>query len=226
MREDICTIPVTDVFEENDGCPICRMKERLEQRALDYILGAAMMEPDVRIMTNKVGFCGKHLEYMATKKGGLPIALMLETHLEEIANKAFSSKQKDGKKISPFLKSCFVCDKVEWGMSRMIETTYITFEKDRDFRNMFLSQEHFCLPHMERLLNGVQKSALRRYKSEFCEALTSTVYKDIDEIKGDLKHYASMFDYRNSGPDADWGNSKTAISRAVKLLSSEKTENR
>ena len=219
MREDICTIPVTDVFEENDGCPICRMKEKLSLRALDYILGAAMMEPDVRIMTNKIGFCKEHLEYMSTKKGGLPIALMLETHLDEIAHKAFGGFHKDGKNVAPFLKSCFVCEKVEWGMSRMIETIYITFEKDRDFREMFLSQDTFCLPHFERLMSGVPKSRLKKYKSEFCKGLTEITYKNLDKIKGDLNHYASMFDYRNSGPDADWGDSKTAIERALKFLS-------
>ena len=30
MREDICTIPISDVFEENDGCPICRMRNTIE----------------------------------------------------------------------------------------------------------------------------------------------------------------------------------------------------
>ncbi len=218
MREDICTIPVTDVFEENDGCPICRMYKKLEQRALDYILGAAMMEPDVRIMTNKVGFCGKHLDYMANKKGGLPIALMLETHLEEIEYKTFRTVQKDAKNVAPFLKSCFVCEKVEWGMERMLETIYITFERDKDFREMFLSQSTFCLPHFEGLIGGVPKSRLKKYKSEFCKGLTEITFKTLDEIRKDLKHYASMFDYRNSGPDADWGNSKTAIERAVNFL--------
>ena len=52
MREDICTIPVSDVFEVNDGCPICRMYDMLQTRAVDYITGAAMMEPDVRLVTN------------------------------------------------------------------------------------------------------------------------------------------------------------------------------
>lgn len=218
MREDICTIPVTDVFEENDGCPICRMKKKLEQRALDYILGAAMMEPDVRIMTNKVGFCGKHFEYMASKKGGLPLALMLETHLQEIEKTAFSSVQKDSKKIEPFLKSCFVCDKVNWGMTRMIQTIYITFEKDKDFREMFLAQDKFCLTHYKELLSGVPKSGLKKYKSEFCKGLSDNLKRQINEIIGDLSHYSSMFDYRNSGPDADWGNSKTAIPRAIELF--------
>ena len=44
MRDDICTIPVSEVFEHNDGCPICRMRDTIEERMTDYILGDAMME--------------------------------------------------------------------------------------------------------------------------------------------------------------------------------------
>ena len=49
MREDITSIPISDVFEPRDGCPICRMRNLLEERVADYITGPAMMEPDVRI---------------------------------------------------------------------------------------------------------------------------------------------------------------------------------
>ncbi len=32
MREDICTIPISEVFEPKEGCPICRMRDTLENR--------------------------------------------------------------------------------------------------------------------------------------------------------------------------------------------------
>ena len=32
MRDDICTIPISEIFEENDGCPICRMYEKKEKK--------------------------------------------------------------------------------------------------------------------------------------------------------------------------------------------------
>ena len=55
MRQDICTIPVSEVFEPKDGCPLCRLRDVLEQRMTEYITGSAMMEPDVRIDTNQIG---------------------------------------------------------------------------------------------------------------------------------------------------------------------------
>ena len=36
-------IPISEVFEPRDGCPICRMRDMLEDRMATYITGAAMM---------------------------------------------------------------------------------------------------------------------------------------------------------------------------------------
>lgn len=92
MRDDICTIPVSEVFEHNDGCPICRMRDTIEERMTDYILGDAMMEPDVRIETNKTGFCEYHYNNMMSRRGRLQLALMLQTHINEINGEIFKKK--------------------------------------------------------------------------------------------------------------------------------------
>lgn len=41
MREDICSIPISELFEPKKGCPLCRMDRMLEDRLADYITGAA-----------------------------------------------------------------------------------------------------------------------------------------------------------------------------------------
>ena len=92
MRDDICTIHVIQVFEIDDGCPICRMRRTVENHIVDYIMGAAMMEPDVRIETNKTGFCPSHYDMMLNHKGRLSLALMLETHLDFINDDVLSFK--------------------------------------------------------------------------------------------------------------------------------------
>ena len=129
MRQDICTIPISEIFEENDGCPICRMREVIEKRIIDYIMGAAMMEPDVRIETNRLGFCERHFDQMLESRGRLQLALILESHIDEInknifEKKMFNSPAKKGATAKKMSESCFVCDKIEWGFSRMIETIF------------------------------------------------------------------------------------------------------
>ena len=63
--EQIYTIPVNEVFEEcradqSLGCPFCRIYKKLETNEIDLILGASMMEPEVRQKTNESGFCKEH----------------------------------------------------------------------------------------------------------------------------------------------------------------------
>ena len=84
MQDSIYTIPISEVFEPKCGCPICSMRNTLEERCIDYILGAAMMEPDVRIVTNQKGFCRIHYDMMFTRKNRLGMALTLESHLDEL----------------------------------------------------------------------------------------------------------------------------------------------
>lgn len=56
MKETICTIPINDIFMPKDGCPICRMEDMLEKQYVKFITGDAMMEPNIRIETNKKRF--------------------------------------------------------------------------------------------------------------------------------------------------------------------------
>ena len=39
-------------------------------------------------------------------------------------------------------------------------------------------------------------------------------------LKADVDHFCTMFDYRNAGPKADWGNSRDAIERSIHYLTS------
>ena len=222
MRDDICTIPVSEVFEKNDGCPICRMRDTIEERMIDYILGDAMMEPDVRIETNKVGFCEYHYGKMMSRRGRLQLALMLQTHINEInegifKKKLFNSDSKREQNAKIVSDSCFICSKIEWGMSRLIETDYRCYENERDFRDMFNNQSVFCLPHYERLLSGASKKNMRSYGGEFADNLNRIAGEYSKKLYADLSKYCTMYDYR-SRENTDWGDSRDAVERTVAFL--------
>ena len=105
MEEKIYTIPVNDAFDKKEGCPFCELYKMLENNELDIILGASMMEPDIRIKTNEQGFCKKHFEKMFNMKNRLGLALMLESHLADKKKEVFSKSlfgapgEKGGEKI-------------------------------------------------------------------------------------------------------------------------------
>ena len=229
MRDDICTIPISEIFEENDGCPICRMYERAEKRIIEYILGDAMMEPDIRIATNKVGFCNDHYDKMLSTRGRLQLSLMLQTHIDEINKGIFSKnifvpaskKSNKAKKIS---ESCFICDKIEFGLSRMIETIYRTYETERDFREMFNSQPQFCLPHFERLVAEFDKKKMKKYGSEFLQNLTRITGDYSKTLYDNISEYCTLYDYRARDEKKASEEVLNSVENTVNFLTGRKSE--
>ncbi len=229
MRDDICTIPVSEAFEGADDCPICRMYALVEERILNYILGDAMMEPDVRIETNRLGFCATHYDKMLSRRGRLQLALMLETHIKTVKEEIFDKKflnppAKKAKKAQELEENCFVCQKIEWGVSRMLQTVCRSYENDKQFRDLFDASPRFCLPHYKRLIELIDKKQMSHYGSEMAQSLTKITGEYINSLCEDVSKYCSMYDYRNNNASADWGNSKDAVERTIAYLTGRKYE--
>lgn len=227
MREDLCTIPVSEVFEPADGCPICRMRDTIEERMLDYIMGAAMMEPDVRQETNRKGFCTDHFDRMLSHKGRLSLALMLDSHLQQVSGsislKGGLLKPPPAKRAGGAIRmeeSCFVCEKIEWGMARMLDTVYRLYETESDFRRLFDRQPMFCLPHYNRLMAGCDKKIMKQHWEEFADSLGRITKAYAESLTADIQKYCRMYDYRSSTGEVDWGNSKDSVQRAIGFLTS------
>ena len=160
MRESLLTIPINEVFEPREGCPICAMRNTVEAHISEYIMGAAMMEPDVRIETNRLGFCREHYNILLKQNNRLSLALMLNTHLAERREKMFKGRGGLGrysKKSVPEEQTCFVCSKVNWGIDHMLQTMYKMWEEEPDFRRAYKGQEYICLEHYDLLMLGAMK---------------------------------------------------------------------
>jgi hypothetical protein len=222
MKEDICSIPVSEIFEAHDGCPFCRMHVTFEERFIDFIMGAAMMEPDIRIETNKTGFCNEHYEIMLKKRNRLSIALMMESHLDEVEKNLFSkisipifggSKADRAEKTSD---SCFVCNKIDRETERFTATFFRLYGNEKEFRACVAEQPLYCLNHYSMLLNKGKSALEKRVYEDFAKVITQVTHEALKGIKADVSHFCKMFDYRNG--DSDFGNSKDSVERAIKFL--------
>ena len=224
MRDDITSIPISDIFEVQDGCPLCRLRDLLEQRVVDYITGAAMMEPDVRKETNKLGFCYTHYEQLLKKHNHLGVALMMESHLDSLEKRIFGGLFKDagkqGKAAREALSTCFVCERVDKNMDQMADNLCKLWERERDFRDTFAAQPTLCLPHFALLAEAAGRTMGKRYRGEFCDAAAKLTYGALKNLREDVHHFTTMFDYRNSGENADWGTSKDSVERSVHFFTS------
>ncbi|MBR0447497.1 MAG: hypothetical protein IIX28_03405 [Clostridia bacterium] len=222
MRYDITNIPIAEVFEEGDGCPICRLRNTLEKRAVEYITGAAMMEPDIRIETNKKGFCLTHYRQILGQRNRLSVALMMESHLEQLEKDIFSASligknaKKQAKDAQGKLQTCFVCDQLDDAMDKMLATVCRTWEAQKEFRQLFEQQDCLCLPHFAALVEasaGMSKKA----QPDFAKEASRLAKKYLTDLRADVHHFCGMYDHRNAGNN-DWGNSKDSIERAVWYL--------
>lgn len=227
MRQDIMSIPVSEVFEPREGCPLCRLRDMLENRVVDNITGAAMMEPDVRQETNRLGFCYPHYQKMLKKQNRLGVGLILESHLEELDNRVFdkspifgkSSRRQSGS-AEILLSTCFVCGRIDWSMERMLLTICRLWESERDFRRLFEEQQVLCLPHFSLLTHAAQDKMSKKAYPDFHKACAGLCREYLTKLRADVSHFCRMFDYRNTDQDADWGDSRDSIERAVWWLTS------
>jgi hypothetical protein len=229
MAETIYTIPVNESFsaapEHNPAeCPFCLMKKALNNNEIERILGAAMMEPDVRIETNKLGFCKNHLNEMASKDKKLPFALILESHLAEKKKEIFDSSKlfdsqgnKQEKKLSSLRESCYVCTRIEYSFSKMVSNMFWLWETDDEFKVKFQNQKYFCLPHYEMIIKSGREQLNKKSFSEFYKQAETIEKKYIEELGNDVSWFCKKFDYRyDSEP---WYNAKDSVSRSVTFLS-------
>jgi hypothetical protein len=229
MRYDITNIPVTEVFEQGDGCPICRLRNKLEERAVEYIMGAAMMEPDIRIETNKQGFCLDHYRMMLGRRNRLSVALMMESHLDEMEKQVFAGlpilgkgSRKQAKSAGKAAATCYVCAQLDGAMDKMLATVCRTWEAQREFRQLFEKQDCLCLPHFSALVEASTGSMSKKEQPYVAKAASKLAHDYLTELRADVHHFCEMYDYRNNTADADWGNSKDSIERSVWYLTTRK----
>ncbi len=229
--EQIYTIPVNEAFDEfrgkvECGCTICALYRKLQENELDIILGASMMEPDIRIMTNKEGFCGTHFDMMFERKNRLGLALMMESHLdkvkEEISDKALVSLLAGRgttpmKSLDRLKKSCYICRRIDHHMKNMIATIVLLWQSDSEFVKKFKEQPYFCLPHYADLLSYAKDKLNKKDFNDFYSDIKELELNYLDTLRGDVSHFCKKFDYRYE--DEPWYNSKDSVERTIKFLS-------
>ena len=224
MKEAIYTIPVNEAFDHQEGdCPFCYLYKKLEATELDLILGASMMEPDIRIETNKKCFCGTHLDMMFTMKNRLGLGLMLESHLATLKDrlkvgglltKDIAYKAVDN--IGCLCSSCYVCDRIDFSLSKMIHTAVTLWYHEPEFKKKFDNQTMFCLPHYREML-GIAKSALgKKDYEEFVRTADKLETKYLEALNEDVSWFCKKFDYRYD--KEPWKNSRDAVERTIKFL--------
>ena len=230
MAEQLYTIPVNDAFDADCECPLCLMARDLEKSAIEFTMGPSYMEDDNRAMTDKLGFCPKHIRMMYADKNKLGVALMLNTHmnktireLKKLADadspsaKGLFSKKKDKSPVVKYIEdleaTCFVCQRITPIFDRYVHTIFHMWKKDAEFKEKFMNSKGFCTYHYGILYDRGGDQLNQNQYSEFIEALNKVYFNNIARVNADVSWFIDKHDYRNK--EADWKNSKDSIPRAI-----------
>lgn len=224
MKETIYTIPVNEAFDEKCGCPICRMYNALEKIEIERISGAAMMEPDVRMETNKSGFCKDHFAKLCELGKALPTALMIESHLDHIKKyfEYIPPKKKMNmmaSKLRMLNNDCYVCGRVRQFFACELDALFLML-KEEDFKKKFDEAEYFCLPHLELLITYAPSYLKKKECEEFLKKLLDKEKAYFEKLHTDVGDFCKTFDHRFS--ESDFPNSKGSTTRAITAIIGER----
>jgi len=232
MPETIYTIPINEAFDacktsEKPECPFCRLENDLEKNEIDLILGASMMEPDIRIKTNKSGFCSDHFRKMMAYGKRLPLALMLESHLNEIYGDVTKKDKplppdKAVKRLSELASSCYVCDRMNYNYIRIMSNAAYMWTVDDDFRARLRAQKCFCTKHFADFAAAGAKTIAKKQYPDFYGDLASVFTSYFSDLSSDVSWFCKKFDYRYQ--DEPWYNAKDSVERALSFLTADKAK--
>lgn len=236
MKEQLHTIPVNEAFLSGDECPFCYLQRLSEQRIIRYVAGpgASYMEPDVREVTDKVGFCPAHLKKLYDYGNTLGNALMLQTYYARVMErlraeieqfeapapkKLFSKPQvsQDGlwKAVQQEAENCYICERLDHNMQRYYHT-FFALLKEEEFRSRVENCKGFCLNHFSQLLHVAEEKLPNAQRKWFYDTVFPLMERNLVRVKEDLDWLIAKYDYRNAS--ADWKNSRDALQRTMQKL--------
>ena len=231
MKEKIYTIPINEALDVDCSCPFCFLEKKLEDEAIDYILGPAMMEPDFRMFTNEKGFCKTHIKKLIEKRNALSLALIMDTHIAEISslfelrdNKKSMFKKKNTK--HPFVTAlahvaseCAVCWRVNHTLDRYFHTFIFMLKSEEGFLEKVLSKNGFCFEHFAKLAEvAVAELSDKKIEKYFDPIIRLQENKTL-EYHEYIRKFADSFDYRNAGKKMDIP--QNILTKTAKLLNGE-----
>ena len=193
MKEQLYTIPVTDAFQSDCECPLCKMKQDLEQSAIEYTLGPSYMEDDNRAMTDEMGFCEKHIKDLYQQKNRLGLALILSTHMSKVtkdlerlstcmptSGKSFIKKKSDtsalGEYVNHLSNNCFICSRITNTFDRYIDTIFHLYKKDSSFSSRITASKGFCTYHYALLYDRASDFLVKEQLTQFLADIQSVYF--------------------------------------------------
>ena len=219
MHYHIGNMLIYQEFKPGCECPLCRIRNILENRLAEQYLNDAVMEDDQRKKVNERGFCAHHTQMMLARKNKLSLALQhvtrittLKAKLEVTDNVKLALKQAEY--FAHCGETCVICDSVEDSMVRYYKTIAEMYDGEPKFKDVLLKTNGFCLEHFGALLKYARYA--RGKKKDYIYTLTKLERDVLNKLLEDLQWFAAKHDYRNA--DKPWNGADKAPERSIYKL--------
>lgn len=231
MKEQLYTIPVNDEFDRDCECPVCGMYRSLQDAAIDFTMGPSYMEDDIRMETNKTGFCDKHIKMLYQNQNRLGLALILQTHMEQVIKNAEKLakgertagglfKKRETSALKAYMdeldQSCYICKRMANTFERYLVTVFYLYERDEEFRKKFAVCKGFCNRHYALLYEMAPSHLSGKTCEEFTSVLNKVYLENLKRVRDDLEWFTDKFDHTHINDP--WKNSKDALQRSIQKL--------
>ncbi len=223
MGYHIDTGLIYEKFNDKCDCPLCEIKQIVEEQFLHEFLNDAVMEDNTRIKVGKKGFCQRHFDMLLSRQNKLSLALQIRTRIEKVSdllssNGGNASKLAD--KIIHSTKTCAICDFVDDSMVKYYKTVAQMYLRESDFFKTLLATKGFCAEHYAQLVKYSGYAGLT--KKNYLNVLSTVQKRSIEKLLVDLKEFCDKHDYRNAS--VPLGDGETALPRTRTKLYGKKYE--
>ena len=230
MKEHIETAPVIEAVQQHETCPICQLRNMIEQQTVERYLGGAVMEPDIRIRTNEVGFCRTHHQLLMAQKDFHGYALMMQTRLRYAIQKVspairglskghgWRNKQLASARheIGSCIGHCLICDGTAKTIERYATVFFKLYREDSTFRSEFAKSAGFCLPDMEMMLEKAAGALSGAALQSFLETVSTQADQVFGTTQADIDALCSSFHFGSE--EKNNPRIHQALERSVNLL--------
>lgn len=237
MKERLYTIELQDALKAGDECPFCFLERKLEQDAVEFVLGSSYMEEDIRGETDRAGFCRHHTKMMYDYGNALGNAWILKTRLQylnqqlkgfPVAGNATPAKmsifsRREAKKphsVTEWIREeeghCYLCSRVQKTYERMLDTFVYLAKREPDFAQLWKQGKGCCIHHFGDVLDACSRGMNEKERQQWFPILFSQMTSELDRVQEEIDWFIEKYDYRNA--DADWKNSRDAVPRTMQKI--------
>jgi hypothetical protein len=221
---------VHDAYANPGECPVCLLQHAAERTYLRSFQHSRVMEPNVRVQTNRQGFCPSHFRALYDGENKLGLGLVVHTHLlqrvpeigravDEIVKSAAGRHGTDRAAAGAgelLRDTCFICSLLRADCERYAVTILYLWNRDPDFLPAFRASRGFCVPHFVMMIQRASRSMKTDRFRRWLEDAVPLMKESLESLTGDLQAFTQLHQAGNPGPGTD--RERSALGRTLQKL--------